>query len=56
MTSTDITAAAPEDTRRGRRSRERHRRKDDGRLGLLPGDDANRRVRAVLAYLDGVRG
>jgi len=26
------------------------------RLGLLPGDDDNRRVRAVLAYLEGVRG
>ena len=27
-----------------------------GRLGLLPGDDENRRVRAVLTYLEGVRG
>ena len=26
------------------------------RLGLLPGDDENRRVRAVLTYLEGVRG
>jgi len=27
-----------------------------GRLGLLPGDDENRRVRAVLTYLEGTRG
>jgi DNA-binding NarL/FixJ family response regulator len=26
-----------------------------GRLGLLPGDDENRRVRAVLTYLEGTR-
>ena len=26
------------------------------RLGLYPGEDENRRVRAVLTYLEGVRG
>ena len=35
---------------------EKHIRSIFGRLGLLPGDDENRRVRAVLTYLEGVRG
>src|SRR4051794_15173845 len=34
---------------------EKHIGSTFGRLGLLPGDDENRRVRAVLAYLEGMR-